>query len=227
MHPLIHRILSSDAPTIPIIIDETGALEVIRAFSNISVSALEDCITGSIHWVSLYEKDITEDKKHLSVKDIRRWISDIAEIPYEKKHLYLIRDFDDATHEAMNATLKVLEEPPVYALILLIVKNPESLLETIISRSLNLYKSEIRENIPEELSTYVREYLFGRSIRLLEYLYINKIDRDIALGILLEASRGCESAMMPHIEEGISNLYNINETPRSILDRVFLRPRIG
>jgi DNA polymerase III gamma/tau subunit len=81
------------------------------------------------------------------------------EIPYTSRHTYVLRDFDEATLEAMNATLKILEEPPKYALILLIVKNPESLLETIISRSLNLYKSEARQGIPEELSIYIDEYL--------------------------------------------------------------------
>jgi DNA polymerase III subunit delta' len=65
---------------------------------------------------------------------------DISEIPYEKKHIYILRDFDEATREAMNATLKILEEPPEYAIIALVVKNPESLLETIHSRTLNLFR---------------------------------------------------------------------------------------
>jgi DNA polymerase-3 subunit delta' len=43
-----------------------------------------------------------------------------------------------ATTEAMNACLKLLEEPPSYALIFLTVKHGESLLETIRSRTINL-----------------------------------------------------------------------------------------
>ena len=47
-----------------------------------------------------------------------------------------MRDFDEATLKAMNAMLKILEEPPKYAIIILIVKNSESLIETIRSRCL-------------------------------------------------------------------------------------------
>ena len=86
----------------------------------------------------LYEK--SQEKKSLSIEDIRRWIVDIAERPYEKRVLYILRDFDEASHEGMNATLKVLEEPPDYAIILLIVSNPESLLETIRSRTISLFR---------------------------------------------------------------------------------------
>ena len=86
----------------------------------------------------LYEK--SPEKKSLSIEDVRRWIVDIAERPYEKRAVYILRDFDEASHEAMNATLKILEEPPQYAIILLIVSNPESLLETIRSRTISIWR---------------------------------------------------------------------------------------
>ena len=40
----------------------------------------------------------------------------------------------------MNASLKILEEPPEYAIILLVVENPASILETIHSRTITLFR---------------------------------------------------------------------------------------
>jgi DNA polymerase III delta prime subunit len=136
-----------------------------------------------------------------------------------------LRDFDEATPEAMNATLKILEEPPEYAIIFLIVKNPESLLETILSRSLNLYSMKSTPPLSSELHTYIDEYIRVESSRLLGYLYSMKLDREAALGILIALSRNAEKTLLSRIEEGIISLYNVNETPRNILDRILLSPR--
>jgi DNA polymerase III subunit delta' len=86
----------------------------------------------------LYEKE--SDKQSLSIKQIRESIRDMSEKPYEGKILVLFRDFDTASLEAMNASLKILEEPPAYAIILLIVSNPENVIETIRSRTLTFFK---------------------------------------------------------------------------------------
>lgn len=225
MHPLIHRALYSDNATIPLILDEDSALEAIWVFSGVHISALEECISGNIPWVSFYEKDIDEDKKHLSVKDIRRWLSDIAEIPYEKKHIYILRDFDEATHEAMNAALKILEEPPKYAIIFLVVKNAESLLETVRSRTINCFLWKTRPQLSEELILWSKEYMLWQGIDLIGYLYKEKIDRDTALWILLELAQYAQWDFLKKIEESIISLYNVNETPRNIMDGIILTPK--
>lgn len=225
MHPIIQKTLYSDTATIPIILDEDSALEAISLFSGMHITSLEECISGNIPWVSLYEKDVEEDKKHLSIKDIRRWLADIAEIPYEKKHIYVLRDFDEATHEAMNAALKILEEPPVYAIIFLIVTNAESLLETIKSRTLNCFSWKMRPQLSEELKTWSKQYALWEGHDLVEYLFSEKIDQDMALAILLELSQYTKWDFLKKIEESIVSLYNVNETPRNIMDRIILTPR--
>ncbi len=207
------------------VLDEDSAIEAVTIFSWLHITSLDECISGNIPGVSFYEKDTKEDKKHLSVKDIRRWLSDISEIPYEKKHIYLLRDFDEATPEAMNATLKILEEPPVYAIILLIVNNPESLLETIVSRTLNGFSWKSRIKLPEELRIWIKEYSQWNSVELVKYLYKDKIDRDTAIEILMELSYFADSDILKKIEESIISLYNVNETPRNIMDRMILTPR--
>ncbi len=224
MNPLIQTILISEKSTLPIIIDEQSALEVVRFFSGIHVTTLEECTNGSIPGVSLYEKDLEEDKKHLSVKDIRRWLSDIAEIPYEKKHIYILRDFDEATLQAMNATLKILEEPPAYAIILLIVKNPESLLETIRSRTVSLFIWNSNSPLSSELLWYIRNYQNGDVTSLVSYLYREKVEQAEASSILLELAKWADRKKLDAIETALISLFTVNESPRSILDRVIPTP---
>jgi DNA polymerase-3 subunit delta' len=80
------------------------------------------------------------------VKDMRTWIDQLSESPYEDQHLYILNKFDEASLSAMNASLKILEEPPRYAKILLVVSNPEALLETIRSRTIT-YRAEPENRI--------------------------------------------------------------------------------
>ena len=76
----------------------------------------------------------------ISVDDIRRQInSDIGIKPYKSdKKIYLISEAEKMTPQAQNALLKTLEEPPAYAVIMLLTANAESLLSTILSRAVVL-----------------------------------------------------------------------------------------
>ena len=63
-----------------------------------------------------------EHPKMISVDNIRRNLVDSVEIrPYEAEYkIYIIRDADKMNAQAQNALLKTLEEPPEYAVILLL-----------------------------------------------------------------------------------------------------------
>lgn len=52
----------------------------------------------------------------------------------------------------MNSLLKILEEPPEYAIILLVTNEPNSLLETITSRTIRLHRYEKNIPLPESLT---------------------------------------------------------------------------
>lgn len=72
----------------------------------------------------------------ISVDDIRKQInSDIAVKPYSgPKKVYIMSEGEKMTVQAQNALLKTLEEPPEYAVILILTTNVDSLLSTILSR---------------------------------------------------------------------------------------------
>lgn len=72
----------------------------------------------------------------IGVDDIRSQINgDVAIKPYRgPKKIYIMNEGEKMTVQAQNALLKTLEEPPEYAVILILTTNVESLLPTILSR---------------------------------------------------------------------------------------------
>ena len=78
--------------------------------------------------------EIKPDGNSIKIAQIRKLQSDILVKPYKSYKIYVIDEAQKMTVEAQNALLKTLEEPPKYAIILLITDNKESLLDTIKSR---------------------------------------------------------------------------------------------
>ena len=76
----------------------------------------------------------------ISVEDIRTQVNnDIAIKPYASPYkIYIINEAEKMTQQAQNALLKTIEEPPAYAVILLLTTNSDSFLPTILSRCIIL-----------------------------------------------------------------------------------------
>lgn len=76
----------------------------------------------------------------ISVDEIRRQVNnDIGIKPYSStRKIYIIDEAEKMNVQAQNALLKTLEEPPAYAVILLLTSNLEALLQTIRSRCVTL-----------------------------------------------------------------------------------------
>lgn len=77
-----------------------------------------------------------EKPNTISVEDIRAQINnDIVIKPYSSpRKIYIINEGEKMTVQAQNALLKTLEEPPEYAVILILTSNVDTLLPTILSR---------------------------------------------------------------------------------------------
>lgn len=85
----------------------------------------------------------------IGVDDIRTQINgDVAIKPYSSpKKIYIMNEGEKMTVQAQNALLKTLEEPPEYALILILTTNPETLLPTILSRCVVLNMKPVRDEL--------------------------------------------------------------------------------
>lgn len=71
----------------------------------------------------------------VKIDQIREMQRKVAEKPIVSDNkVYIIDDSDTMTSEAQNCLLKTLEEPPEYAIIILVTNNKEGLLPTIRSR---------------------------------------------------------------------------------------------
>lgn len=98
-----------------------------------------------------------EKPNTISVDDIRSQVNnDVAIKPYSSKYkIYIINEAEKMTPQAQNAILKTLEEPPAYAVILLLVSNVNTLLPTILSRCVMLNMKPVRDEL-------IRKYLMDQ-----------------------------------------------------------------
>jgi DNA polymerase-3 subunit delta' len=97
---------------------------------------------------------IHEKPNTISVDDIREQVnSDVGVKPYSSaRKVYIINEAEKMTAQAQNALLKTLEEPPEYAVLLLLTANVDALLPTILSRCVQL-------NMKPAPDMLVRKYL--------------------------------------------------------------------
>lgn len=95
-----------------------------------------------------------EKPNAISVDDIRTQINnDVAIKPYSSPYkIYIVNEAEKMTAQAQNAILKTLEEPPEYAIILLLTTNVNALLPTILSRCVVL-------NMKPVADALVKKYL--------------------------------------------------------------------
>lgn len=101
---------------------------------------------------------VTHEKPNtIGVEDVRTQINnDIILKPYSSPYkVYIVNEAEKMTPQAQNALLKTLEEPPAYAVILLLTVNVNSLLQTISSRCVVL-------NMKPTGDEQMREYLMHK-----------------------------------------------------------------
>lgn len=91
---------------------------------------------------------VTHEKPNtISVDDVRTQINgDVAIKPYSSPYkIYIMNEAEKMTVQAQNALLKTLEEPPEYAVILLLTTNVNALLPTILSRCVVLNMRPVQD----------------------------------------------------------------------------------
>lgn len=100
----------------------------------LSCITLESGNHPDVKWIT------REDKSTIGVDVIReRLVQDISILPYQSAYkVYVICDAETLTPGAQNALLKTLEEPPEYALILMLSSSGTAFLPTVLSRVIRL-----------------------------------------------------------------------------------------
>lgn len=93
-----------------------------------------------------------EKPNTISVDDIRSQINQDIDIkPYSSKYkIYIMNEAEKMNVQAQNALLKTLEEPPAYAIIILLTTNVDAMLDTILSRCVVLNMKPVSDKLVKE-----------------------------------------------------------------------------
>ncbi|MBQ7573589.1 MAG: hypothetical protein IJT23_04965 [Clostridia bacterium] len=93
------------------------------------------------------------DRKSIGVDPIRDLTADVIIKPFHGlRKVYIIREGDLLTAEAQNALLKTLEEPPSYAVFIIITTNRNLMLQTVLSRATVVFFPPVKDGV-------IRNYL--------------------------------------------------------------------
>lgn len=146
-----------------------------------------------------------ENPNSISVDDIRQQINnDIVVRPYSSTHkIYIVNEAEKMNVAAQNALLKTIEEPPEYAVILLLTTNVDAFLPTILSRCITLEMKPVKDEL-------VKSYLM-KTQGIPDYQA--DMSANFAQGNLGKAILLCRS------EEFEEMRHDVVEIGRSILDK--------
>lgn len=162
---------------------------------------------------------VTHEKpSSIGVEEIRdQLVGDVQIKPYSSRYkVYIVNDAEKMTVQAQNALLKTIEEPPAYAVILLLTSNVSSMLPTILSRCVTLSMKPVAD---DEVKKYLMEHVqvpdyqadvcvafaqgnIGKAVQLASSDSFNEI-RSAALHLLKNVRKMDMSDIMSHVK-GIS-----------------------
>ncbi len=126
-------------------------------------------------WFSQLEKLVnpllqkTRKKAGFSIDNVRD-ITSFLQYDQERVKCVILENIEDVTPGAMNSILKILEEPPKNAHLILVSSNPDRILDTILSRVRKYELPQIKE---EAVKSFLVDAFFadGKSKSLEEYFY--------------------------------------------------------
>ena len=139
----------------------------------------------------------------ISIDEIREQvIYDVAVKPYCSPYkIYIIPDAELMTVQAQNALLKTIEEPPEYAVIMLLTSNADAMLPTIQSRCVRLDLKVVDDSL-------VKKYLMER-LHVPDYQA--EIDASFAQGSIGKAKEAATSEEFSNItQNALKILKNAN-----------------
>lgn len=171
-------------------------------------------------------KYVTYEKSGIGVDEIREQINDDIDIkPYSSRYkIYIVADSEKMTVQAQNALLKTIEEPPEYAIIILLTTNADIFLPTILSRCVLLNIRPVKEETIKNqlMSEYgVSNYeagvaaVFsggnpGKAIKLATSEDFKELKQHV-VGMLISLERGGMDIITTHIKEAGSFKKQIGE----------------
>ena len=127
-----------------------------------------------------------KDRKTIGVDAMRSLADDCFIKPFSTGHKVYIIEGDELTEQAQNAFLKTLEEPPAYAVFIIISKDTSGLLNTVLSRctqvnfpplSSSRIKEIIKKDYPDETRVnFLSNYAEGNPGKIEQIIHDDNFD---------------------------------------------------
>jgi DNA polymerase-3 subunit delta' len=186
-------------------------------------------------YVDIQEYRIPENKKSISVDQIRDITEEINKKPYESnRKVIILHNSDKMTIQAQNAFLKSIEEPPNGVFLILLCENQQNLLDTIKSRCEAYKLSRLSEKeldeflirkypkISEEDKRAVKVFSDGIPGRIEDFLdnAIYGEIRENTIKMLLEAKEGNLSTFLKYQDFLVKNKNDWQEVLTCILSYI-------
>ncbi len=129
---------------------------------------------------------LAEEKKSIGIGTVKDTIKALGQKPFSHKYkLLIIWDADLMTIEAQNTLLKVLEEPPAYATIILCAPTKTSVLPTILSRCKRVeLRTKALETTASDSNELANPFELSLGERLSWAAETSKEDREVVVEIL-------------------------------------------
>lgn len=175
-----------------------GFSYLITIRTNILPTALEliEHIEGNIDWKSkgdfsnnpdIYTVNLEKDKKSIGIAEVKKSIKFLSEKPFQEKNRYLIiAQANKMTNEAQNSLLKILEEVPEYACIILGTSGEGELLETVQSRcKKKLYQTKTKPIVSKQREVFN----LSKGERLVLADELSKLEKEEIIEFLNELSQ--------------------------------------
>ena len=217
----IEMIQSKQSP-LPLVLSRRDIERLVRAI--FGQELLYETLTEFAHADFLF---IQPEKDGLSVEEARRMVAAVSFASTESVRIVVIDRFDQATGEAANALLKILEDGIPGVFFALQADSFAGLLETIVSRVVlvSCDASQIGGNNAD--TAMVRGILARDPEACKSYMMRRFATRDEALTFLVSAKEVCIFRNRPDVLHEIAEVYGLvlgtNAQPKYLLDRVFMR----
>lgn len=111
-----------------------------------------------------------DEKGTLGIDAVRQLKAFLTRTPVVSSYrTAIIADADRATDEAQNALLKIAEDPPAHACIMMTVRHPETLLGTLVSRFQKIYVPPVSAELIATWLEDVHGFPHERAVRAAAY----------------------------------------------------------
>lgn len=214
--------IKSPHATIASVMNQENFFTIVNEIFGKNIHSMDELHEASIHEIFYFT--IPEWKKEFSIDTVKEVISALSLRPYNGKNIFVLDHFDTAGPPAQNATLKMIEECPDYAVIILIVENPRKLLPTIDSRTILLFDENLHQ-VDDATTSLLEKFFTGSNndkVNWISYLYQNDFSQEKAKTILIKVFPYLNFAQQNECKKILIALESTYENPKLLLETFFL-----